>query len=752
VPGLPGVTQLPTALSPSLNTPPPVATAPAPAFAAPAAADPTVGSRRVSYTLRQLGLRSPMQLRGTSDLQGILFGVRGDEVVTQARLVLQGSTSPALIPELSQISVTLNEQFVGAIQPDRNRPSFGPVEFPVNPVFFADNNRMNFRLSGRYAVECNDPLSGLLWAVVSDTSTLNLVLEKLPVTRDLARLPEPFFDPRLLRDPLTLPVVLPDGAGNETVRAAAIASSWFAVQADYRGASFPVMTAPPQRGHAVVIATGPDSIPGLALPRFDGPTVALVPNPGDPFGLLLVLGGRTGAEVVTAATAVAVGRQALSGELALVQTPDSPPRQPYDAPRWVRSDRPVKLGELVDPSELQVYGYSPGPISIPFRTAPDLFTWRNRPLDADIRFRAPPGPIVDVAVSRLDVTVNDLYLRSFPLRRADPVWPLSMASRFFGGGDRSEGRVGIPTWIVFGQNDLQLRFDMKPLSRGDCVAVPGDIRTGIDPDSTIDLSGAYRFTTLPNLAYFVSSGFPFTRMADLSTTAAVLPDRPSAGELSAFLGLIGRLSALVGHPATGLQVVRPQGLQQAAERDLIVVGALGRQPALPQLMQAAPLQLEGNRLSVALPDALGQFRHLFDGGARSGEVERASAQLAAPAESLGAIIGFESPLRAGKSVLVLTGASATGLEEMVLALRDPEQLPRVQGDLALLSGGRIQGYRLGSSYTTGRLPPWLWPQLYLSSSPAGLLGILALAIVLLAAPLYWVLRRRAVQRLRMRTN
>jgi hypothetical protein len=282
--------------------------------------------------------------------------------------------------------------------------------------------------------------------------------------------------------------------------------------------------------------------------------------------------------------------------------------------------------------------------------------------------------------------------------------------------------------------------------------VPGDIRTGIDPDSTIDLSGAYRFTTLPNLAYFVSSGFPFTRIADLSTTAAVLPDRPSAGELSAFLGLIGRLSALVGHPATGLQVVRPQGLQQAAERDLIVVGALGRQPALPQLMQAAPLQLEGNRLSVALPDALGQFRHLFDGGARSGEVERASAQLAAPAESLGAIIGFESPLRAGKSVLVLTGASATGLEEMVLALRDPEQLPRVQGDLALLSGGRIQGYRLGSSYTTGRLPPWLWPQLYLSSSPAGLLGILALAIVLLAAPLYWVLRRRAVQRLRMRTN
>jgi cellulose synthase (UDP-forming) len=55
-------------------------------------------SRTETRTLRQLGLRAPMQLRGASDLQGILFGVRGDEVVTGARLVLQGATSPALIP------------------------------------------------------------------------------------------------------------------------------------------------------------------------------------------------------------------------------------------------------------------------------------------------------------------------------------------------------------------------------------------------------------------------------------------------------------------------------------------------------------------------------------------------------------------------------------------------------------------------------------------------------------------------------
>ncbi|MFC7690588.1 hypothetical protein ACFQY5_14395 [Paeniroseomonas aquatica] len=103
-------------------------------------------------------------------------------------------------------------------------------------------------------------------------------------------------------------------------------------------------------------------------------------------------------------------------------------------------------------------------------------------------------------------------------------------------------------------------------------------------------------------------------------------------------------------------------------------------------------------------------------------------------------------------MLVLTGATPAGLEEMVQALGDAEQQPRIQGDLALLSGGRIQAFTLGDSYTTGSLPPWLWPQLYLSSSPAALLGTLALAVILLAAPLYWTLRRRAVQRLRVRTQ
>ena len=269
------------------------------------------------------------------------------------------------------------------------------------------------------------------------------------------------------------------------------------MQADYRGASFPVTAALPSRGHAMVVATGPDSVPGLALPRFDGPTLAVVPHPGDPFSLVLVIGGRTGAEALSAANALAIGRETLSGEVAIVQAPELATRQPYDAPRWIRRDRAVRLGELVDPSELQAYGYAPAPISIPFRTAPDVYTWRGRALRGDIHYRAPPGPVLDVAASRLDVSINDMYLRSLPLRGAESAWPWSWVAERMGRADRMSGHVGIPPWIVFGQNELQLRFDMLPMARGDCSSVAGDIRAAVDPDSNIDLSEVYHFSTLP---------------------------------------------------------------------------------------------------------------------------------------------------------------------------------------------------------------------------------------------------------------
>jgi cellulose synthase (UDP-forming) len=749
--------RLPTLTLPEAPALPPIVELPQDGTSAPAAAS-APEARQVTRSLRQLGLRGPMQLRGVSDLQGVQFGLRADEVVTAARLVVSGATSPALLAEYTQIAFTLNEQFIGAVQPDRAVPRFGPVEFPVSPLFFTDLNRLNVRFSGRYTQGCNDPLSGLLWANVSDLSALHLTVERISTPRDLARLPEPFFDRRVLRMPLILPFVLPGDSSPEALRAAAIAASWFAVQAEFRGAQFPVSSAVPSQGHAVLMVVGNQATAGLDLASLDGPTLAILPNPNDPYGQILVVGGRNAAEAATAATALAFGRAVLAGERAAVEAPDPAPRSPYDAPRWINTERPVRFRELVDAEAMQASGFAPGAIEVPLRTAPDLYVARGHGIPIEVGFRAPPGPVTDIRVSRLDLAFSDFYLRSLPFRGEVGPWPLSWALAQFGWpAEVQRGSAQVPPYLVSGQNAVQLRFDMRPLYRGDCVAVPADVRASIDPDSTIDLSDAHRFALLPNLAFFAGAGFPFTRMADLSETAVVLPDRPNTVEVSAFLELVGRLAATVGLPATGLAVVGPARLQEVADRDLIVLGPLGRQSALNTLMREgqAPVRLDGERLAIALPAPMrdvGRTLMTLLGGAPGAERQRAAARLASPPEGFGALLGFESPLAEGRSVVALVSAVPAGLEGLLAVLRDPQRQPQVQGDVTIVTPGAVESFRTGQTYWHGRLPFWLWPEFYLGARPLVMLGILAVACLLIALPLRRALRVRAARRLRERSS
>ncbi len=739
-------------------------------FASPAAAQPTgavlapldaealpPGARIVTRSLRELGLSGPMQLRGINDLQGVLFGLRADEVVTQARITVAGGASPALIPSLSQISLTLNDQFVGTVAMDAARQSFGPLDFPLDPLYFSEVNRLNFRFAGRYTTECNDPLSGLLWATVSDLSSVQLRIERLPPQRDLARLPEPIFDRRILSGVVTVPMILPEALGPAGLRAAAITASWFSVQADYRGASFPVARNLPERGDGVVLAMGSDAVPGLTIPRLDGPTLALVPNPTDAFGTLLVIGGRSEAELVAASQALVAGRATLTGEIARVVAPAIPARQPYDSPRWIRTDQPVSFGSLVGREELQSSGYSPGSIRIPVRTAPDLYTWRGRGFPVDIQYRAPDGPIIDISASRLDAAFSGAYLRSF--RLSDPEWipPLTTAFEWVAtqlglASQTRHGRFTIPHYLVLGRDELQLRFDMRPLSRGDCVAVPAEPRAAIDPGSTVDLRRGYRHARMPNLGFFASSGFPFTRMADLSGTAVVLPERANTVELTAFLDVVGQLAATTGLASTGIQVVTPAGLQSVAARDLLVIGTLGRHPALNTLLRDTPIRVENDRLTLAAPDALQDVRAMFLDAPTSAERGRASAMLQEGGEGLGAMLGGESPLQSGRSIVAITGVTPAAISQVVAALRDPDLAPRIQGDMAVLAGGRMASFRTAPAYSVGELPWWLHPQLWLAERPERMLLLMFSVGALVGVPFFWILRRRAISRLRARTT
>jgi cellulose synthase (UDP-forming) len=710
----------------------------------PPAPTPATDTRTEVLTLHDIGAVGPMTMRGTSTIQGVVFGIRRDEVVTDARLSLAGAMSPSLISDTSNVTVTLNEQYVGTIPVTPNHPEFGPLEMPVNPVFFQDRNRLNFRFTGRYTQDCNDPLSGLLWSTVSDKSTLTLTIARLAPRRDLARLPLPLFDENI-RQRLVLPFVLAANPSNEVLQASAIVASWFGKLADFRGTRFPVVGEPPNEGNAVLVAVAHDLPAALSLPPVTGPTVAEVANPNDPLATVLIVTGRDGAEVVAAANALSLGSRLLSGETAAAQLDTMPTHQLYDAPAWIPTDRPVRFGELVDASALQGTGYVPGTFHVPFRTAPDLYTWRRRPFQADIRFRAPPGPVVDVAASRLDVSINDMFLRSYSLAPTDATLDWVMRNLGFSRPIRYSS-TSIPPYMVFGQNDLQMYFDMRPLLRGDCVAIPEDLHVAVDPDSTLDLSTAYHYATLPNLAYFVNSGFPFTRMADLSDTAAVLPQQPSPVELSAFLGLMGHVGALTFQPVNRLTVVRTGDTGSMPDKDLLVVSTLGHLGAASALLERSPYRVDGTSLHVSLPGALEDIWHLF----AHRETGPGQAAMAALSTKLGdrtaVLIGAEAPGGNHRSVIALLAGSPQGLDAMIDALGDTRLVPNIQGDLAVLAGRDMTSYRSGNTYNVGSLPVWLWPDWWLQDQPITIIVIMVIAAAMVGLCLYRLLHRKAARR------
>jgi cellulose synthase (UDP-forming) len=719
--------------------PPPILLSQPPPLSTPAA-----DTRTETMTLHDIGVAGPMTMRGTSPIQGVLFGIKRDEVVVDARLSLTGAMSPSLIPDASNVTITLNDQYVGTIPVTANHPEFGPMDIAINPVFFQDRNRLNFRFVGRYTQDCNDPLSGLLWSTVSDKSTLTLTIARLPPGRDLARLPLPLFDENL-RQKFNLPFSLVSNPSNEVLQASGIVASWFGKLADFRGTHFAVSSDLPHDGNGVVVAVAHDLPPRLNLPPVRGPMVAQVANPNDSFATILVVTGRDGPEVVAAANMLSLGSRLLSGDADGGQSEVVPSRKPYDAPAWISTERPVRFGELVDASALQGTGYAPGTFHVPFRTAPDLYTWRRRPFQADIRFRAPPGPIIDVATSRLDVGINGMFLRSYSLAPTDTTVDWIMRNAGYSRPVR-DGSTPIPLYSVFGQNDLQLFFDARPLHRGDCAAIPEDLHMGVDPDSTLDLSSAHHFAALPNLAFFANSGFPFTRMADLSDSAVVLPQQPGSVEFTAFLGLMGNLGALTLQPVNRVIVIRTSELEPLPDKDLLVISSLAHLGAASTLLERSPFRIEGNNLRLSLPTPLEDIWHLFgDGGA--GSRQQAMTALSTPLGNRSAVlIGAEAPGSHHRSVVALLSGSPQGLDAMVDAMRDAKLLPNIQGDLALLAGGSMASYRVGSTYDVGSLPFWLWPGWWLQDKPGAIIVTMIIAAAGTGILLYRVLRWRAGQR------
>ncbi|MGL4315104.1 MAG: cellulose biosynthesis cyclic di-GMP-binding regulatory protein BcsB [Pseudomonas sp.] len=716
-----------------------------------------------SHTFESLGRGGDSLLMGVRNSDQIEFGLRRDRLASRVELELIFTPSPALVPRLSHLRVYLNDELMGVVP--ISAEDIGQQRqqrIRLDPRLVQDFNRVRLEFVGHYTDICEDPAHSSLWLNVSRKSQIHVDEQALVTDNDLAYFPLPFFDARDT-DKLSIPMVFASAPGLGEQKAAAILASYFGSQAKWRMATFPVLynQLPAQRDlqplPSIVFATNerrPDFLKDPErFPPVEGPVIQQISHPDNRYSKVLLVLGRNEADLIQAASALALGTDLFRGSRVAVQQVQAlKPREPYDAPNWVRTDRPVRLAELLEhPGQLQVSGFRPAPIELALNLPPDLFVWRNQGIALRTLYRYTPPVVTDE--SRLTISLNDHFIGSIALPGSDGFGAAlqNVGARVFAGDASTLAeKTLIPALKVGDRN--RLRYDFSFASKvgnaqsGQCQTyLPADVRAAIDENSSIDLSGYYHYIAMPDLRAFARSAFPFSRMADLSQTLLLVPSQPDEMQLGTLLDLVGGMASRIGFPALGLRLSDDWASAARTDADLLVLG-----PLPDDLRSGRDLNLLLGRSRDWLRQARSPWlaempsAQRLREGFRSVPVSQVDVVARAP---IAAITGLQSPFHPQRSIVALLASDHADYTLLRQALTDQGKLnDHMRGSVSLIRSSGVSSHFVGDTYFVGELPWWMRLWVLLSFHPVLLALGVVLSILLLGIVawrlLAWVARRR----------
>ncbi|WP_318369135.1 cellulose biosynthesis cyclic di-GMP-binding regulatory protein BcsB [Enterobacter sp.] len=681
-----------------------------------------------------------MVLRGVNPNGGIEFGMRSDEVVSNAMLNLEYTPSPSLLPVQSQLKVYLNDELMGVLPVTKEQlGKKTQAQVPIDPLYITDFNRVRLEFVGHYRDVCENPASSTLWMDVGRNSSLSMTYQKLSVQNDLSHFPVPFFDPRDNRS-LTLPMVFAGAPALGQQQAASIIASWFGSRTGWRGQSFPVQYDGLPDSNAIVFATN-DKRPAFLrdAPAVDAPTIFMMNHPNNPYVKLLVVMGRDDKDLLQAAKGIAQGSVLFRGDRVVVnEVKPLLARKPYDAPNWVRTDRAISFAELKTYEEqLQATGLQPASINVSMNLPPDLYLLRSNGIDMNLNYRYTAPPTKDS--SRMDISLNNQFLQSFSLTSSQDTNRLLLRLPVLQGLLDGKTDVTIPALKLGAIN--QLRFDfqyMNPMPGGtieNCITFqPVQNRVVIGDDSTIDFSAYHHFIAMPDLRAFANAGFPFSRMADLSETLVVLPAQPTTGQLTTLLDAMGSVGAQTGLPAVNVSLSNDGSQLKGKDADIMIIGtipdALKDDKRIELLVQATESWVKTPQRQTAFPAIVPDIND------RQAETQTAVTS----SGPMAAVVGFQSPYYEQRSVIALLADSPRGYELLNQAMNDSGKRAAMYGSVSVIRESGVNGLRVGDVYYVGHLP-WFERIWYALSNHPILLAVLAAVSVVLLAWVLWRLLR-----------
>ena len=663
-----------------------------------------------------------------------------DRQVAQGRLVLQVAPMDIDLGPGAKLTLYLNNTLVGSA-PLAALGAGAPLAFDIEGAQFNTQNMLRVEAALGDVGACG--VAGL--RIDPGASRLEVMFQREAAPDDLALLPRPFADPAQI-ERRRIRFILPASPSARMLEAAAVVASYFGAASGRAGIAIDVAYSLDGPGDVVVFASGdrtPSNVSGLVA---DTTQIYIRSNPmGDGMQKALVIAGVDDEGVLSAARWLAIAAPTgglQTSAINIVEPPALEPRRPDDASRWVRLDRPVTLGELVDgPDRLQGQGVL-GNIGVGFRTPPRSF---DKARQGPLLKLAYDAPFEDIHPEHgsVAVLVAGAYAKTFKVTAVGNDAAAAVA------GAR-DGNLAIrldPTTLSGHANQLGFAYRAPPAGDG-CGASSADFRFRIRPTSSLDFRAADPGTHLPELAHFASAGYPFTRMADFSETVAVLPADPAASDVAAFLSVMAHAGQSTGDAALKIAVSWPDGLGAHGDKDVLAIGGWqGLAPLWTDWDAAGPFSFRDGQLQVAAPAAVARLDAYLAGEADPREA-RIAARMHLDAAGPGFVgaASFVRPGAPGRTVVLLAG-SGDDVATLVSRLSDPVLAQQFRGDLVRWSpGDGFKGFALGESYRLQSGEGWRRVLATYAGDPIAQIALLIAAVALLAAALFLILQRISAAR------
>ena len=718
------------------------------------------------FTLADVNVPDDIVLRGVDSYHSVFFSVPQTEVVKTAMLHIRYHFSPGLLPDISHLKISLNGTLFATL-PVTSRPAYVArsgdltpeqklaeqsslnvvrneqgamleATLPMPADMLVHNNELTFEFIGHYTFQCEDPSHSTLWSHVDNSSTIELAGALLPLQNDLSLLPLPFYDSAVNLHP-SIPIVFLSQPTPQALKAAGIIASYFGILSDYRPVHFPVtMGGALPTGNAIVIGESISQLPAnLNIASASGPTLAMMTNPSDPYSKLLVVTGDTPDEVVSAAQGLVMAHSDIfQGPIAQLHPGKLPAHVADDAPRWLSTERVTTIGDITK-NQGDLQGDGSVPVNVYLRIPPDLYLEPVTDLSYHMEYRYNGIPLANE--SSLQVYVNTGYVSSTPMPHTER------------GSAVLSTIVPVPTYDMRPfSNTISQKFVFQIAKKGKCQdTAPLNLQGAILKSSYLDLDGIAHWVILPNLELFANAGYPFTRMADLSDTAVVLPDTPTSDEIEMYLTFMGHFGAQTGNPVLNVLVTNSDGMKSDSSKDYIVLGTVDDQPALTKLQKSLPVQIDPNS-GLRVQDTRGFFSPLQQAWWKVRSSDRVQTDQLETAGGLpdALIEGIEWPSGSKRSVVLIALRDHSVVPKFLDAFLKTSQSSHISQSVSVLRGDDFTSYRIGNDvYHVGSLS-WLI-QLKMLATQFPWLVVLGVVIicVLIAAITRANLRRRARMRL-----